>query len=305
MPVKIAETLPAWKILESENFFFSDPNRNLSSHSSAMQIAILNLMPTKIQTEIQLIRLLANTPVQVEITLLLPATYQSRNTPADHLTSHYVTFNEVIQNRYDGLIITGAPVEHLTFEDVGYWEELKVIMEWADKNVNSTFFICWAAQANLYHRYGIRKHPLPEKVFGIFPHSVKASKEKLLCGFDDIFFAPHSRHTEIKAEDVSKFSDLVILAESYEAGLYLLTSEDGRRVYVTGHAEYDPLTLKNEYERDLLKGLPINLPKNYFPEDDKNKLPVVTWRSHAHLLFSNWLNYCVFPRKPFEYHQGL
>jgi homoserine O-succinyltransferase/O-acetyltransferase len=298
MPVKIAETLPARKILESENFLVIGQNRASDLEICSLKIAILNLMPTKVQTETQLLRLLGNTPLQVEITLLQPSTYQSKNTPAEHLLSHYLTFEEVVRNHYDGLIITGAPVEHLPFEEVEYWEELKAIIDWADRNVSSTLFICWAAQAGLYHRYGIPKYPLAEKIFGVFPHQVRSKKEKLLRGFDDIFFAPHSRNTEIKVEDLSNFPDLMILAESSEAGLYLVASADGRRVYVTGHSEYDPLTLKHEFDRDLSKGQPINIPKNYFPADDQNKPPVVTWRSHAYLLFSNWLNYCVFPSPP-------
>jgi homoserine O-succinyltransferase/O-acetyltransferase len=294
MPVIIADTLPAKKILESENISLINHYGSQQRDISPLQVAILNLMPTKIQTETQLIRLLANTPLQVDVTLLHPNSYTPRNTPVEHILNHYLPFHKVKGNKYDGLIITGAPVEHLPFEEVEYWEELKTILDWADQNVTSTFLICWAAQAGLYHRYGVPKYPLSEKVFGVFPHRILSQHNKLLRGFDDRFFAPHSRYTEIRREDLSKVPDVIILADSEEAGLYLLASDDGRFVYATGHSEYDPQTLKNEYERDLLNGLAIQKPKNYFLDNNPDLPPLVTWRGHANLLFGNWLNSCVF-----------
>ncbi len=303
MPVKISDTLPARQILESENIFVMGENRALHQDIRPIKIAILNLMPTKIETETQLCRLLGNSPLQVAITLLHPASYYSKNTPMDHLIAHYQTFQEVHDQKFDGLVITGAPVEHLDFEQVDYWQELQAIIDWSDSHVYSTFFICWGAQAGLYHRYGIPKYPLPDKVFGIYPHRVMSKNEKLLRGFDDVFLAPHSRHTEIRREDIEKKSDLKILAESSEAGIYIVTSKDGRQVYITGHSEYDPLTMKREYERDLNKGQNIRAPRNYFPQDDPAQEPIVSWRGHANLLYANWLNYHVYQVTPYDVNQ--
>ncbi len=301
MPVNIPETLPARAILESENIFVMGETRAKHQDIRPLRIAILNLMPTKIQTETQLLRLLSNTPLQVEVTLLYTVTHKSKNTPAEHLLHHYRSFAQVRRQKFDGLIVTGAPVEHLPFEEVDYWPELQAIMDWSETNVFSTFYICWGAQAGLYHRYGIPKYPLPRKMFGVFPHRVLDPRHKLLRGFDDIFLAPHSRHTEIRRTDIERVSELQILAESDEAGVYIVVSRDGRRVYVTGHSEYDPLTLKSEYDRDVGKGLPIHIPINYYPDDDPSKTPVVRWRSHAHLLFANWLNYFVYQVTPYDW----
>ncbi len=300
MPVKIPDSLPAKEILESENIFVMGEQRAQHQDIRPLHIAILNLMPTKIETETQLCRLVGNSPLQVDITLLHPASYQSKNTPSEHLVAHYTTFGEVKDRKFDGLIITGAPVEHLPFEEVEYWDELQEIMAWSETNVFSTFHICWGAQAGLYSRYGIPKYPLPDKMFGVFQHHVVKCNEKLLRGFDDEFLAPHSRHTEVRRYDLEKVQELKILAESEEAGIYIAASKDGRQVYVTGHSEYDPLTLKREYDRDAGKGLPIGVPKNYFPHDDPSREPEVHWRAHANLLYSNWLNYYVYQSTPYE-----
>ncbi len=303
MPVKIPDTLPARTILENENIFVMPESRARHQDIRPLRLAILNLMPTKIQTETQLLRLLSNTPLQVEVTLLHMRSHNSKNTSKEHLLKHYRTLSQVQRSKFDGLIITGAPVEHLEFEEVDYWPELQEVMDWAESNVFSTFFICWASQAALYHRYGIPKYPLPRKMFGVFEHRVLDPRHPLVRGFDDRFFAPHSRHTEIRRQDVERVPDLQILAESEEAGLYLIVSKDGRRIYVPGHSEYDPLTLKYEYERDLSKGLPIHIPVNYFPNDDPTQPPIVRWRAHAHLLFSNWLNYHVYQLTPYDWHE--
>lgn len=300
MPIKIQSTLPARAILENENIFIMGEERAAKQDIRAMRVAILNLMPTKISTETQILRLLSNSPLQVEITLLNTASYASKNTAADHLVNHYLTFDKVGGQKFDGLIITGAPVEQMQFEDVDYWNELTQIMDWAETNVESTFYICWGAQAALYYKYGIPKYDLPHKMFGVYEHRVLAPSESLLRGFDDIFLAPHSRHTEIRRKDVEKVSDLNILAESDEAGIYILGTKDGRHIFVTGHSEYDPLTLKSEYDRDVNKGLPINVPQNYYPKNDPAKTPNVRWRGHANLLYSNWLNYYVYQVTPFD-----
>lgn len=290
MPIKIPDTLPARQILEKENIFVIDENRALHQEIRPIRIAILNLMPTKIETETQFCRLIGNTPLPVEVTLLTMKSHESKNTSQDHLMAHYLTFDQVQREKYDGLIITGAPVEHLPFEEVDYWRELQEIMDWSERHVYSTFHICWAAQAGLYHKYGIPKYPLPHKMFGVFPHRVTVQNEKLLRGFDDEFLAPHSRHTEIRREDIEQVPEVQILAESDEAGVYILASRDRRQVYITGHSEYDPLTLQREYERDVRKGLPISIPKNYYPDDNPAYAPIVRWRAHANLLYSNWLN---------------
>lgn len=300
MPVKIPTTLPARAILENENVFVMGEERASTQDIRAMRVAILNLMPTKIATETQILRLLSNSALQVEITLLHTATYESRNTDAEHLLNHYLTFDEIQNQKFDGLIITGAPVEQMPFEEVDYWDELTRIMNWAEANVESTFHICWGAQAGLYHRYGIPKYDLPHKMFGVYEHRVLSPTESLLRGFDDIFLAPHSRHTEIRRADIDKVGDLQILAESDEAGVYIVATKDGRHIFVTGHSEYDPLTLKSEYDRDINKGLPIHVPQNYYPKNDPTKHPQVRWRGHANLLYANWLNYYVYQVTPFD-----
>jgi homoserine O-succinyltransferase len=303
MPVKIPTTLPARATLENENIFIIDEERAIHQDIRALRVAILNLMPTKIATETQLLRLLSNSALQVEVTLLHTATHDSKNTDAEHLLRHYVTFKDVEEEKFDGLIITGAPVEQMPFEEVEYWEELKDVMDWAEANVESTFHICWGAQAALYHRYGVPKYDLPRKMFGVFEHRVLPSAVgavPLLRGFDDIFLAPHSRHTEIRRADVEQIADLNILAESEEAGLYILGTRDGRHLFITGHSEYDPFTLKAEYDRDVNKGLPIHVPKNYYPDDDPKQTPMVRWRGHANLLYSNWLNYYVYQVTPYD-----
>ena len=303
MPIKISNNLPAHEILTNENIFIMNHGRAFHQDIRALRIAILNLMPTKIATETQLLRLLGNTPLQVEIALLHPKTHPSKNTPEDHLNNFYQTFGEIADEKFDGLIITGAPVELLEFAAVDYWEELTAIMDWARHNVYSTLYICWAAQAGLYYRYHIPKSPLPKKMFGVFEHRVMQKYVKLLRGFDDLFFAPHSRHSEVQRGEIVKVPELEILAESDEAGVYLVASKDGRHVFVSGHPEYDPLTLKGEYERDLAKGLPIAIPRNYFPLDDPRGNPLVKWRSHANLLFFNWLNYYVYQETPFDWNK--
>jgi homoserine O-succinyltransferase len=300
MPVKIPSTLPARATLESENVFVMGEERAAHQDIRPLRVAILNLMPTKIATETQLLRLLGNSSLQVDVTLLHTTTYESQNVDADHLLNHYDTFEDVRSEKFDGLIITGAPIEHMQFEEVDYWPELAHIMDWAETNVYSTFNICWGAQAALYHRYGIPKYPLPRKMFGIFEHHTLLPTERLLRGFDDTFLAPHSRHTEIRRADIEKVSDIQILSESDDAGVYIVGSKDGRHIFVTGHSEYDPLTLKGEYDRDVNKGLPIHVPKNYYPKDDPSQIPHVRWRGHANLLYANWLNYYVYQVTPFD-----
>ncbi len=300
MSIIIPEQLPAKEILNSENIFVIPEFRAIHQDIRPLQIAILNLMPTKIVTETQLLRLLGNTPLQVEITLVRTNSYKSKNTPEEHLLAFYKTFHEIQTQKFDALIITGAPVEHLAFEEVSYWQELQEIMDWGLENVYALFYICWGAQAALYHHFGIPKYPLPAKQFGVFPHQVIEKNVKLLRGFDDVFYAPHSRHTEICRQDIEKVSELKILAESEVAGVYILASQEGRQIFVTGHSEYDPLTLKQEYDRDLAAGLPISVPVNYFPQDDPSQSPIVSWRAHAHLLFANWINYYVYQETPYD-----
>ena len=300
MPVKIPDSLPATSILESENIFIMGEARAQQQDIRPLRIAILNLMPTKINTETQLLRLLGNSPLQVEIVLLHMESHESRNTPMEHLLEHYVTFAEVRGQNFDGLIITGAPVETMAFEEVDYWEELKEVMDWARTHVTSTLYICWGAQAGLYHYYGIPKLPLPAKLFGVFPHHLDVRYERLARGFDDVFFAPHSRHTEVRREDILAVPELVLLSESEEAGVYIALSADRRHIFVTGHSEYDPLTLREEYQRDVARQLPIAIPRNYFPDDDPSREPLVRWRGHANLLYSNWLNYYVYQQTPYD-----
>jgi homoserine O-succinyltransferase len=300
MPVKIPDSLPATSILESENIFIMGEDRAQHQDIRPLRIAILNLMPTKINTETQLLRLLGNSPLQVEIVLLHMESHESRNTPMEHLLEHYATFADVRGQKFDGLIITGAPVETLPFEEVDYWPELVEVMDWARTHVTSTLYICWGAQAGLYHYYGVPKRPLAAKLFGVFPHHLDVRYERLARGFDDEFFAPHSRHTEVRREDILAVPELVLLAESAEAGVYIALSADRRHIFVTGHSEYDPFTLRDEYQRDLAKQLPIAIPANYFPGDDPAREPLVRWRGHANLLYSNWLNYYVYQQTPFD-----
>jgi len=300
MPIKIPNQLPAKEVLESENIFVMDENRALSQDIRAIRIVILNLMPTKITTETQLLRLIGNTPLQVEPIFIHMNTHQSKNTSQEHLRTFYKTFQDVQDQKFDGLIVTGAPVEHLSFHEVDYWNELVDIFSWACNNVFAHIYICWAAQAALYHHFGISKHPLPAKKFGTFAHRVVKQNVKLFRGFDDEFYAPHSRHTEIAREDIESEPRLEILAESQEAGLYIAGSIDERLLFVTGHTEYDPHTMKREYDRDLKANKPINVPENYYPEDDPSQTPIVRWRSHANLLFANWINYYVYQETPYN-----
>ncbi len=303
MPVKIPTTLPARATLERENIFIMDEERATHQDIRPLRVAILNLMPTKVTTETQLLRLLSNSALQVEVTLLHTATYESKNTDADHLLEHYVTFNDVRNEKFDGLIITGAPVEQMPFEEVEYWDELTHILNWAETNVESNFYICWGAQAALYHKYGVPKYDLPHKMFGVYEHRILSSTENLLRGFDDIFLAPHSRHTEIRRADIEQIPELQILAESDEAGVYIVGTKDGRHLFITGHSEYDPLTLKAEYDRDVNKGLSIHVPQNYYPNNDPKQTPTVRWRGHASLLYANWLNYYVYQVTPYDVNQ--
>lgn len=300
MPIKVPDNLPAKEVLAEENIFVMDESVAYHQDIRPLRIAILNLMPTKETTETQLLRLIGNTPLQVEAVFIHPKTHVSKNTSAEHLATFYKTFDEIEDQKYDGMIITGAPVEHLPFEDVTYWEELKQIMDWSVSNVTSTFHICWGAQAGLYHHFGVKKYGLDEKMFGVFPHHVSKPNNKLLRGFDEQFFVPQSRHTEVKREDIEKVPDLEILSESDDAGVYIVATKDGKQIFVTGHSEYDSNSLKWEYDRDKAKGLRINVPRNYYPQDDPSKSPRSTWRAHANLLYSNWLNYFVYQETPYE-----
>ncbi len=300
MPIKIPNDLPATQTLYDENIFVITETRAITQDIRPLQIAILNLMPTKIETETQLARLLGNSPLQVEIEFVHTVTHKSKNTSEDHLFRFYKTFDEIRDRKFDGMIITGAPVENLPFEEVEYWDELCEIMEWTKTNVTSTFHICWGAQAGLYYHYGIPKQPLSEKLFGVFPHTADYKQSILFRGFDDIFMVPHSRHTTVKREDIEAVSDLRILASSKEAGVYAVGTKQGRQIFITGHSEYDAQTLNKEYVRDKNAGKPISVPKNYFPDDDDTKDPVVSWRSHANLLYSNWLNYFVYQTTPYD-----
>ena len=300
MPVKIPDTLPAAKTLADENIFVMTQTRAVTQDIRPLRIAILNLMPNKITTETQLLRLLGNTPLQIEITFLKTASYQPQNISSEHLASFYKTFDDVKRENFDGLVITGAPVEHMKFEDVDYWEELMEIMEWSRHHVYSTLHICWASQAALYFHHGIKKHAADKKIFGVFSHDIMQKNNKLLRGFDEDFNAPHSRHTQVMSTDILSCPDLELLAHSREAGVLLAASPDGRQVYVSGHPEYDALSLDAEYKRDKDRGLDIDLPKNYYPNDDIIGIPKVTWRAHANLLFANWLNYYVYQETPYD-----
>ena len=300
MPINIPNNLPAAKVLSDENIFTMDEERANKQDIRPLSIVILNLMPIKITTEIQILRLLSNSPLQVDINLIYPKTHFSKNTSEEYLLKYYETFDDIKDKKFDGMIITGAPVEQLNFEDVDYWDELAEIMEWSLHNVYSTFHICWGAQAGLYYHYNIPKYTLEKKMFGVFPHSITEKNVNLLRGFDDVFFAPHSRHTEVKREDIEKVPELRILSESKDSGIYIVTAKHGHQIFVMGHSEYDPLTLKAEYDRDISNNESIEIPKNYFPEDDPTKDPVVKWRSHSNLLFSNWLNYYVYQETPYN-----
>ena len=300
MPIRIPNDLPARAVLQQENIFVMDQNRAVTQDIRPLEIVLLNLMPTKIVTETQLSRLLGNTPLQVHLELMHTSTHKSKNVSKEHLLSFYKTFDELKDRKFDGMVITGAPVENMPFEDVDYWPELCRIMEWSKTNVHSTFHICWGAQAGLYYHYGIQKYPLPEKLFGVFPHQADYKHSILLRGFDDTFYVPHSRHTTVLREDIEAVPGLKILASSPEAGVYAVANKEGRQIFVTGHSEYDADTLNREYVRDKNLGLPIHVPYNYFPNDDDTKDPVVTWRGHANLLFSNWLNYFVYQTTPYD-----
>ena len=300
MPIKIPKGLPAGEILHKENIFVMDEERAITQDIRPLQIAVLNLMPLKEQTETQLLRMLSNTPLQMEITFLTTASYVGKNTAQDHLSNFYKKFAEVKERKFDGMIITGAPVEQMVFEEVEYWQELVEIMDWTKSHVTSVFHICWGAQAALYHRYGIKKYPLDKKLFGVFAHRLVKEYCPLTRGFDAEFWVPHSRHTTVHIEDIAAVKELELVAVSNEAGAYLILSKDGRNIFVTGHSEYDALTLKQEYDRDKGKGLAIDLPKNYFPEDNPYLTPKSVWSSHANLLYSNWLNYYVYQRTPYE-----
>ncbi|MDD6463119.1 MAG: homoserine O-succinyltransferase [Clostridiaceae bacterium] len=300
MPIKVPNGLPAVKTLKDENIFVMTHKRAAKQDIRPLKILLLNLMPKKIETETQFARLLGNTPLQVEMEMMYTTSHKSKNTSEEHLLAFYKTFDEIKDNKYDGMIITGAPVENMEFEEVEYWDELCKIMEWSKSHVTSTFHICWGAQAGLYYHYGIQKHPLPKKCFGVYPHKVDYKRSILFRGFDDTFMTPQSRHTTVCAEEIKKVKGLKILASSKETGVYAVSTSKGKQIFVTGHSEYDKDTLKNEYLRDKEKGLEIDVPKNYFPNDDPSKEPIVSWRAHANLLFSNWLNYFVYQTTPYD-----
>jgi homoserine O-succinyltransferase len=300
MPIRIPKGLPAYETLSNENVFVMSDTHADSQDIRPLRILILNLMPKKIETETQYMRLLSNTPLQVDVELMHVKSHRAKNTSENHLSSFYRTFDQVRDCRYDGLIVTGAPVEHLEFEQVDYWQELCDIMEWSKSNVFSTMHVCWGACAGLYYHFGVPKYPLDGKRFGIFPHRVERVNSQLMKGFDEGFLVPHSRHTEIHREDVLKNPNLEILASSDEAGVAIVANRNGRQYFVMGHCEYDRNTLADEYFRDVAKGLDVEVPYHYFPDDDPSKVPVFNWRCHANLMYSNWLNYCVYQRTPFD-----
>ena len=300
MPIKIPDNLPAVKTLEGENIFVMTENRAITQDIRPLRILVLNLMPKKIETETQFARLLGNTPLQVEMELIHTKSHQSKNVAEEHLLAFYKTFDDIKHEKFDGMIITGAPVEHMPFEEVEYWQELCEIMEWTKTHVHSTFHVCWGAQAGLYYHFGIQKQDVASKMFGVFPHRVEYKQSILFRGFDDMFMVPQSRHTTVLRSDIEKVSDLRILASSDKTGVYAVATKFGKQIFVTGHSEYDADTLKNEYLRDLSQGKPITIPENYFPEDDPSMPPIVSWRGHAHLLFSNWLNYFVYQSTPYD-----
>lgn len=300
MPLTLPDKLPAIDLLKKENIFVMDTTRATTQDIRPLRIAILNLMPLKITTETDLVRLLSNSPLQIELSFMKVKSHTSKNTPIEHMQAFYTDFENMRDQKYDGFIITGAPVEHLDFEQVGYWEEMTEIFEWARHHVTSTLYICWAAQAGLYHHYGIPKYPLEKKMFGIFKHVVSNPELPIFRGFDDEFYIPHSRHTEIRREDIERRPELSILAESDESGVYMVMAREGREFFLTGHSEYSPLTLDTEYRRDLSKGLPIEMPQHYYRNDDPSQPPLVRWRGHANLLFNNWLNYYVYQATPYR-----
>ena len=300
MPIQIPNDLPAAGTLQHENIFVMTEHRAITQDIRPLEIVVLNLMPTKVVTETQLSRLLGNTPLQVRLELMNMSSHKSKNVAQEHLLAFYKSFDELKHRKFDGMVITGAPVEQMPFEDVDYWKELCEIMEWTKTNVHSTFHICWGAQAGLYYHYGVPKYPLDEKLFGVFEHQVEYKRSILLRGFDDSFYVPHSRHTTVRREDIEKVPGLRILASSEKAGIYAVASRGGRQIFITGHSEYDPDTLQKEYLRDKNLGLPIHVPENYFPNDDDTLEPVVRWRGHANLLYSNWLNYCVYQTTPYD-----
>ncbi len=300
MPIKVQSDLPAREILERENIFVMDENRAVHQDIRPIRIAILNLMPLKEETELQLLRSLSNTPLQIDVTFVKVKSHESKNTSTSHLNKFYVEFDEIKKQRFDGMIITGAPVEMMQFEEVDYWEELTEIMDWTRVHVTSTIHLCWAAQAGLYHYYGLQKRLLDHKMFGVFEHQVLNRKIPLVRGFDDVFFAPHSRHTEVPLEEIYKVEALTVLAVSEEAGLFLAMADNGRKIFVMGHPEYDRITLDGEYKRDRSKNLPIDLPKNYYPNNDPENRPLLTWRAHGNNLYTNWLNYYVYQVTPYD-----
>ncbi len=300
MPINIPNNLPASKVLKAENIFVMNENHAVIQDIRPLNIVILNLMPLKTVTEIQFLRLLSNSPIQVDISLMYLKSHTSKNTPAEYLIKYYETFKQIKNRKFDGMIITGAPVEKLEFEDVDYWEELTEIMDWSTKNVYSTLHICWGAQAGLYHHFKIPKYTLDKKISGIFSHTINKPNIELFRGFDDVFYVPHSRHTFVKKEDIEKVPEVEILSQLKEAGVYIVTTKGGRQIFVTGHPEYDTLTLKSEYERDTALNLPIDIPKNYFPDNNPDKTPLSNWKSHSNLLFLNWLNYYVYQETPYD-----
>ncbi len=300
MPIKVKGDLPAKAVIEQENIFIMDEKRAISQDIRPLKIGILNLMPLKHETEIQFLRALSNTPLQVDVTFVYVESHVSKNTPASHLNQFYSTFSEIKNKKFDGFIITGAPVEQMEFEEVKYWEELKDIMEWTKTNVTSTLHVCWGAQAGLYYHFGLEKKPLEKKIFGIYSHRVIHRKVPLMRGFDDVFLAPHSRYTEVAREDIVKVSELNILAESEEAGVFIAMTEEGKQIYVMGHPEYDRITLDTEYKRDIDKGLSIEVPVNYYKDDNPDNAPLLTWRAHANAFYTNWLNYYVYQQTPYD-----
>jgi len=300
VPIQIPNDLPAAEVLQSENIFVMPKNRAATQDIRPLEIVLLNLMPTKIATETQLSRLLGNTPLQVKLELMHMSSHKSKNTSQEHLLNFYKSFDELKHRKFDGMVITGAPVELMEFEEVDYWQELCQIMEWTKTNVHSTFHICWGAQAGLYYHYGVKKYTMDKKLFGVYEHKADYKRSILLRGFDDVFWVPHSRHTTIRREDVEKIPDMKILASSDKAGVYAMSNKQGRQIFVTGHSEYDADTLLKEYIRDKSQGLPIEVPENYFPDNDDTKPPVVRWKGHGNLLFSNWLNYFVYQTTPYD-----
>ena len=300
MPIKVQGDLPAKEILERENIFVMDENRAIHQDIRPIQILIVNLMPLKEETELQLLRSLSNTPLQIDVTFLTMTSHESKNTSTSQLNKFYLHFKDVKENKYDGMIVTGAPVENMEFEEVDYWNEITEIMDWSETHVTSTIFLCWAAQASLYHFYGLKKKQLPQKMFGLFWHRVMNRKIPLVRGFDDVFLAPHSRHTEVSVEDIRTVKEITILAESDEAGFFLGMADGGRKIFIMGHPEYDRVTLDGEYKRDLGKGMDIQMPKNYYENNDCNNKPLLLWRAHANNLYTNWLNYYVYQSTPFD-----